>query len=199
MLFTDAGIWGLGLGHATSQKYLSGRMIMAQARLKRFGKTFQGAGTNTISALGPQVEDGERLVMLGPSGCGAFMTMRMIVGQKDPSQSVMCIAERRDRLFSSVIQITRVTAPDRCAEWRLRALADAAAADAGSGGRPAFLERPSRVGSHRTVTRYQRDPDRHRTAGIPWAKGQDVCRGDGRAVSANPAPAAEENSLNGWR
>ncbi|WP_138469988.1 ABC transporter ATP-binding protein [Poseidonocella sp. HB161398] len=68
---------------------------MAQVSLAGIGKTYEGAGANTIAGLDLDVQDGEFLVLVGPSGCGKSTTLRMIAGLEEPTAGEIRIGGRR--------------------------------------------------------------------------------------------------------
>src|SRR5512132_2823537 len=60
----------------------SGPLRMAEIALERLTKVYPD-GTQAVSELDLDVEDGELMVFVGPSGCGKTTALRMVAGLED--------------------------------------------------------------------------------------------------------------------
>ena len=67
---------------------------MAEIRLERVQKTYEGAARATLLPLDLTIPDGELVVLVGPSGCGKSTTLRIIAGLEDPSSGDVFIGGR---------------------------------------------------------------------------------------------------------
>ena len=67
---------------------------MAEIRLERVTKQFEGAARTTLAPLDLTIPDGELVVLVGPSGCGKSTTLRIIAGLEEPSSGDVFIGGR---------------------------------------------------------------------------------------------------------
>ncbi len=70
-----------------------GVRALAQVVLDQVGKVYPD-GTEAVSGLGLQIEDGEFMVFVGPSGCGKTTALRMVAGLEDISSGTISIGDR---------------------------------------------------------------------------------------------------------
>src|SRR3977135_713828 len=61
-------------------------------------KEFDRGSVRAVDRVGFEVQEGELLVLLGPSGCGKKTTLRMIAGLEEPDDGEIWLG---DRLVSS--------------------------------------------------------------------------------------------------
>ena len=68
---------------------------MAEIRLEKVSKRYEGAAHTTLAPLDLTIPDGELVVLVGPSGCGKSTTLRIIAGLEEPSSGDVYIGGRR--------------------------------------------------------------------------------------------------------
>jgi multiple sugar transport system ATP-binding protein len=68
---------------------------VAEIRLEKVTKRYEGASRLTLAPLDLTVPDGELVVLVGPSGCGKSTTLRIIAGLEEPSSGEVHIGGRR--------------------------------------------------------------------------------------------------------
>ena len=66
---------------------------MAQVALVDVTKVFPD-GTEAVSELGLEIDDGEFMVFVGPSGCGKTTALRMVAGLEDISRGTISIGDQ---------------------------------------------------------------------------------------------------------
>src|SRR5438046_3551399 len=83
---------------------------MAEITLEDVSKVYPD-GTEAVSSLSVGIEDGEFMVLVGPSGCGKPTALRMVAGLEDISGGTIRIGDRvvnqtppRDRDIAMVFQ-----------------------------------------------------------------------------------------------
>jgi ABC-type sugar transport system ATPase subunit len=67
---------------------------MAGVSLSGVGKVYPG-GTCVVTGLDLDIADGELMVLVGPSGCGKWTTLRMVAGLEEVTEGEIRIGERR--------------------------------------------------------------------------------------------------------
>src|SRR5947208_11736857 len=83
---------------------------MAQITLNDVTKRFPD-GTEAVKHMNLDIEDGEFMILVGPSGCSKSTALRMIAGLEDISEGELLIGDRvvnnlspRDRDIAMVFQ-----------------------------------------------------------------------------------------------
>jgi multiple sugar transport system ATP-binding protein len=83
---------------------------MAEVTFDSVGKIYPD-GTRAVSGMDLGIEDGEFMVLVGPSGCGTTTALRMVAGLEEISEGVLRIGDRvvnhvpaRDRDIAMVFQ-----------------------------------------------------------------------------------------------
>jgi multiple sugar transport system ATP-binding protein len=67
---------------------------VAEIRLDKVTKQYEGAARRTLAPLDLTIPDGELVVLVGPSGCGKSTTLRIIAGLEEPSSGDVLIGGR---------------------------------------------------------------------------------------------------------
>src|SRR5262249_28426424 len=78
----------------TSRSEVSRRWRMVDLRLENLSKTYPG-GVQAVRGLTLPVGVGERLVLLGRSGCGKTRTLRLIAGLERPTSGEVYLGGKR--------------------------------------------------------------------------------------------------------
>ena len=84
---------------------------MASVRFVGAGRRYPRSPRPAVDSLDLEIEDGEFMVLVGPSGCGKMTALRMVAGLEEISEGVIRIGERvvnqvppKDRDIAMVFQ-----------------------------------------------------------------------------------------------